>query len=711
MLTTLASFAGAAQASAATDTFAYTGGSQLWTVPSGVISATFDLYGAAGGTSQYGTGGLGGRATATLAVTPGDSIQIEVGQNGQTQLTYDNVYNGGAGGLVAGGGATDVRIGGSTLNDRVLVAGGGGGAGGGCTNGGPTPNGGTGGGLTGGSSANSCRGVPTTGGTQTEGGQNIGNGGATRGSPGGFGYGAPGLPSATMPEAREAGGGGGGWYGGGGGFEGSGGGGGSGHGPAGTVFENGVRAGNGLATVTYTLPHALDVSATGNGYVDSSPAGIDCGSGAHTTCATDVPHATDVTLTAHPDTGWDFTGWSGGSCSGSASTCTVTMDQARTVDATFALQMPVLSVVPSGTGSGKVTSSPGGIDCGLDCGEAFAYGTPVTLTAAPDPGTDFTGWSGGGCTGPSTTCTVTMDQARSVTADFALQTPALTAGRSGNGSGSVASSPAGIDCGADCSESYDYGTPVTLTAVPETGSSFTGWSGGGCTGTGACTVTMDQARSVTAGFTLQTRHLAVSRTGDGQGSISSSPAGIDCGSDCGQDYDYGTPVTLTATAAAGSSFTGWSGGGCSGGSTCTLNMDQARSATATFISDPVPPDEGPRITSLAVTPKAFQASDDSTPLTRARKGARIEITLSEGASVRFRVKNGKPSGDGTAPPPPPERPRTFDRGLGAGKSTVAFSGRLVERRLEPGRYRLVARATDSAGQLSEKVTARFRVLP
>ena len=628
VLTTLASFAGAAQARAATDTFAYTGGSQLWTVPSGVISATFDLYGAAGGTSQYGTGGLGGRATATLAVTPGDSIQIEVGQNGQTQLAYDNVYNGGAGGLVAGGGATDIRIGGSTLNDRVLVAGGGGGAGGGCTNGGATPDGGTGGGLTGGSSANSCRGVPTTGGTQTEGGQNIGNGGATLGSPGGFGYGAPGLPSATMPEAREAGGGGGGWYGGGGGFEGSGGGGGSGHGPAGTVFENGVRAGNGLATVAYTLPHTLDVSATGNGYVDSSPAGIDCGSGAHTTCATDVPHATDVTLAAHPDAGWDFTGWSGGSCSGSASTCTVTMDQARTVDATFALQMPVLSVVPSGTGSGKVTSSPGGIDCGLDCGEAFAYGTPVTLTAAPDPGTDFTGWSGGGCTG-----------------------------------------------------------------------------------TGPCTVTMDQARSVTAGFTLQTRHLAVSRTGDGQGSISSSPAGIDCGSDCGQDYDYGTPVTLTATAAAGSSFTSWSGGGCSGGSTCTLNMDQARSATATFTSDPVPPDEGPRITSLAVTPKAFQASDDSTPLTRARKGTRIEITLSEGASVRFRVKNGKPSGDGTAPPPPPERPRTFDRSLDAGKSTVAFSGRLVERRLEPGRYRLVARATDSAGQLSEKVTARFRVLP
>ena len=64
----------------------------------------------------------------------------------------------------------------------------------------------------------------------------------------------------------------------------------------------------------------------------------------------------------------------------------------------------------------------------------------------------------------------------------------------------MTSSPAGIDCGSDCSESYDFDTEVTLTATPfPVLVAFTGWSGD-CTGTGSCVVTMDQARSVTATF-------------------------------------------------------------------------------------------------------------------------------------------------------------------------------------------------------------------
>jgi len=76
----------------------------------------------------------------------------------------------------------------------------------------------------------------------------------------------------------------------------------------------------------------------------------------------------------------------------------------------------------------------------------------------------------------------------------------LTVSRAGTGSGSVTSTPAGIVCGDDCSESYDYGTVVTLTATANTGSTFTGW-GGACSGTADCVVTMDAAKSVTATFT------------------------------------------------------------------------------------------------------------------------------------------------------------------------------------------------------------------
>jgi uncharacterized repeat protein (TIGR02543 family) len=283
------------------------------------------------------------------------------------------------------------------------------------------------------------------------------------------------------------------------------------------------------------------------------------------------------TLTATPATGSDFTGWSG-ACAGTGS-CVVTMTAAQSVTATFTLQTFTLSASVDGTGSGTVTSSPSGINCPGDCSEVYDYNTMVTLTATPATGSDFTGWSGD-CTGTDP-CVVTMDQARSVTATFTLQMFTLSVSKGGAGSGSVSSSPAGIDCGSDCSEDYDYNTEVTLTATPDTGSVFGGW-GGDCTGTGACVVTMDQARSVTANFEVGTFVLTVAKDGDGVGTVSSSPAGIDCGSDCSESYSYNTVVTLTATAGARSVFTGWSGSGCTGTGTCEVTMSEARSVTATF---------------------------------------------------------------------------------------------------------------------------------
>jgi protocatechuate 3,4-dioxygenase beta subunit len=82
-----------------------------------------------------------------------------------------------------------------------------------------------------------------------------------------------------------------------------------------------------------------------------------------------------------------------------------------------------------------------------------------------------------------------------------LNTYTLTVVRDGTGSGEVISSPLGINCGVDCTEVYDYNTAVTLTATPESGSEFSGWSGE-CSGTGTCQVTMTKNTTVTATFNI-----------------------------------------------------------------------------------------------------------------------------------------------------------------------------------------------------------------
>ena len=157
----------------------------------------------------------------------------------------------------------------------------------------------------------------------------------------------------------------------------------------------------------------------------------------------------------------------------------------------------------------------------------------------------------------------------------------LTVARAGTGNGSVASTPAGVACGATCQAAFAGGTVVTLTAAASPGSSFTGWSGA-CSGASAtCTVTMSAARSATATFTADAA-LAVVTAGTGDGTVRSSAGGIDCGFTCSASFTNGTAVTLTATAAPDSTFTGWSGA-CTGTSpTCALSMTSDRTATATF---------------------------------------------------------------------------------------------------------------------------------
>ena len=229
-----------------------------------------------------------------------------------------------------------------------------------------------------------------------------------------------------------------------------------------------------------------------------------------------------------------------------------------------------VTVATYGNGDGTVSANPAVLSCPGACAVTAEHGSQVTLTAAPHPGSVFLGWSGAACggTGP---CALTLDADHNVTAVFG-RNHSLVVIKTGGGTGSVVSSPAGIDCGADCSQVYAAGALVTLTATAGAESEFVGWSGGGCHGTGVCSVRVHSVALVEAQFAHRCR-LTISRLGVGDGRVTSSPRGISCGNDCTESFACGTTVRLTAVAHR-STFAGWSNG-CSGTGVCTVTLVNA----------------------------------------------------------------------------------------------------------------------------------------
>jgi Ca2+-binding RTX toxin-like protein len=288
-----------------------------------------------------------------------------------------------------------------------------------------------------------------------------------------------------------------------------------------------------------------------------------------------------------------------------------------------------VTVVPSGTGSGTITSGGSVVDPGVSCtwngfttsgtctGSSGGAQT-VTVSASPSPGSTWGGWSD--CPGfihgtGGINCTYTVD---GPVDDFtihgrfdAIDTEATTTiAPQGAGSGTVVGSGsvsgAGIiNCawnGAVASGACTFGSggsqSMQLAAAPASGSQLTSWTN--CPGSVSsdglvCTFTIDDPSD---DFTVRpkfdpvsTNALTVSVGGPGSGTVT-NPPGINCvgtagvqSGDCTESYTLMAVVTLTATAGPGSTFSGSWGGACASfgsNATCTLTMDGPKSVTATF---------------------------------------------------------------------------------------------------------------------------------
>jgi hypothetical protein len=299
--------------------------------------------------------------------------------------------------------------------------------------------------------------------------------------------------------------------------------------------------GNRAMTATFALnTYTLTVATAGNGSGVVTPT-----VGAH-----GYDYGTVVTLTANAATGSTFTGWSG-DASGTTTPVMLTMNSNQAVTATFALNTYTLTVATVGNGSGVVTPNVGA--------HPYLYGDVVTLTATANTGSTFAGWGGNAdCADGS----VTMGADKSCTATFTFNTYTLTIATAGNGSGVVTPT-----VGA---HPYNYGTVVALAATANTGSTFAGWGGDADCADGS--VTMNASKSCTATFTFNTYTLTVATAGNGSGVVTPTVGA--------HPYNYGTVITLAATANTGSLFGGWGGDAdCADGS---VTMGADKSCTATF---------------------------------------------------------------------------------------------------------------------------------
>lgn len=346
-----------------------------------------------------------------------------------------------------------------------------------------------------------------------------------------------------------------------------------------------------FSTVSVTL------LGSGSGGVASNPSGITCsinGGTSSGTCTAVLSNNFSITLTP---TGSGFAGWSGGTgsatgCNGTNGACTFTPTSNSNITATFNVPPPnALTILPNpGNGVGAVTcSNDGGATFG-QCSTTYANGTALILKATANGGSTFTGWSGGTgnatvCPNSPGNCSFTLNTNTVVTANFALnavtQFSVVPGTATGNGGGGTVQCSANSGTPGSCG-TYPVNTLISVIPAPNSASLFSNWSNGtgsvnaNCSNaTGACTFTLTANTSITANFNRPTLTVNVA----GTGSVSSNPTGINsCSTNCSAPFNKGQ-VILTAS---GAGFTGWSGGGCSGSSPCTVTLNADTTVTASF---------------------------------------------------------------------------------------------------------------------------------
>jgi DNA-binding beta-propeller fold protein YncE len=222
--------------------------------------------------------------------------------------------------------------------------------------------------------------------------------------------------------------------------------------------------------------------------------------------------------------------------------------------------------------------------------------------------------------------------------------------------------------------------------------------------------------------------LNAATAGTGTGSVVSTPAGIWCPTDCRQGFSTGAVVRLEARAASGSAFAGWSGA-CAGTGPCDVSMGAERTVTAAFLATgpPAPPPPAgpgptsqpapsgaanasvrdrtvPRLRGVSLRPRRLRAASRGATIAALATGATLRYALSERSALSIAIERAGARGRYTT------LPGALRRATTAGPHRLTFRARLRGRPLRAGRYRLVLRATDAAGNRSAARRLVFTVV-
>ena len=266
-----------------------------------------------------------------------------------------------------------------------------------------------------------------------------------------------------------------------------------------------------------------------------------------------------VTVSARPNAGYTFVDWTeNGTRVSTSSNIQFTINANRTFVANF-------SAIPASQFAVILTSSP--VAGGTTDGEgAFAAGTSVTVTAAPSAGYSFTNWTdqtGGAILSTSPSYTFALSANRSLIANFTINTYTLTVNAVNGTVAKVADQP-----------NYNYGSSVTLTATPAAGYIFSSWSGDATGTTNPLSVTMNANKNITANFTAIPTNAFTLTVNAVNGTVAKVADQA--------TYTSGTTVVLTATAAAGYTFSSWSGDATGSVNPLTVTMNANKNITANF---------------------------------------------------------------------------------------------------------------------------------